>query len=45
MTVEWHIRREFLSCAVKAAALVLFGTAGLSGMSAFATAKWSGLER
>jgi len=42
MTMGWHIRREFLSCGVRAAALVLFGTAGLSELSAFATAKWPG---
>jgi hypothetical protein len=39
MTKGWHNRREFLSCRVRAAALVLFDTAGLSELSAFATAK------
>jgi hypothetical protein len=39
MTMGWHIRREVLSRGAGAAALVLFGTAGLSDLSAFATAK------
>jgi endo-1,4-beta-xylanase len=39
MTKQTHSRRDFLAHAAKAAALGLSGTAGLSGVSAFATAK------
>ena len=38
MTMGWHIRREFLGGGARTVSLVLFGTAGLSGLSAFATA-------
>jgi endo-1,4-beta-xylanase len=37
MTKQTHSRRDFLGSAAKAAALGVFGTAGLSGVSAFAT--------
>jgi hypothetical protein len=39
MTNGLHFQRYFGACVALAAARVLFGTAGLSGMSAFATAK------
>jgi endo-1,4-beta-xylanase len=39
MTKQTHSRRDFLAHAAKATALGLSGTAGLSGVSAFATAK------
>jgi hypothetical protein len=39
MTIGSHFRRDFLANRAKAAALVLFGTTGLSGVSAFATAQ------
>jgi endo-1,4-beta-xylanase len=39
MTTQTHSRRDFLEHSAKAAALGVFGTATLSGVSAFATAK------
>jgi len=39
MTIRSHFRWDFLASGAKAAALVLFGTTGLSGVSAFATAR------
>jgi endo-1,4-beta-xylanase len=43
MTKQTHSRRDFLAHAAKAAALGLSGTAGLSGVSAFATPKTQSL--
>src|SRR5579871_3294026 len=37
MSIEAHSRRDFLAGTASATALTVFGTAGLSGLSAFAT--------
>jgi hypothetical protein len=45
MTVSLHFQCYFGANAARAVVRVLFGTAGLSGLSAFATAKASAKRR